>query len=151
MKAFDKNLTLSRPCFSCFRINIYYGLLAYQAEFAVVVAYIVYIVLLIVGLGVYHYRWSREGQTVRGDSRILVKNFLMEENEEGEKGDQSKQPLLSLVSQVKSREKGYVLRTSILMLLLHFLTIAQDHLGHCEHSCEQWCKYSRMVKRSRKV
>ncbi|KAF9311149.1 hypothetical protein BG003_007719 [Podila horticola] len=77
-------------------INIYYGLLAYQAEFAVVVAYIVYIVLLIVGLGVYHYRWSREGQTVRGDSRILVKNFLMEENEEGGKGDQSKQPLLSL-------------------------------------------------------
>ncbi|KAG0033746.1 hypothetical protein BGZ82_005992 [Podila clonocystis] len=77
-------------------INIYFGLLAYQAPFAMIMAYVAYIVFLIVGLGVYHYRWSREGQTVRGNSRILVKNFLMEENEKGGKGDQSKQPLLSL-------------------------------------------------------
>ncbi|KAG0347682.1 hypothetical protein BG005_011946 [Podila minutissima] len=80
-------------------INIFYGLQAYQAPFAMIVAYITYIVFLIVGVGVYHYRWSREGKTVRGDTRILVKSFLMEENEKGGKGgknDQSKQPLLSL-------------------------------------------------------
>lgn len=87
------------PSFSAhYRVNIYFGLVAYNAKFTMIVAYIVYIVLLIVGIGVYHYRWSHEGKTVRGDSRILVKNFLMgEENEKGGKGDESKQPLLSLV------------------------------------------------------
>ncbi|KAF9214796.1 hypothetical protein BGZ59_002935 [Podila verticillata] len=78
-------------------VNIYFGLVAYNAHFTMIVAYIVYIVLLIVGIGVYHYRWSHEGKTVRGDSRILVKNFLMGEgNEKDGKSDESKQPLLSL-------------------------------------------------------
>lgn len=80
-------------------MNIYFGLVAYNAHFTMIVAYIVYIVLLIVGIGIYHYRWSHEGKTVRGDSRILVKNFLMGEgNEKDGMSDESKQPLLSLVS-----------------------------------------------------
>ncbi|KAG0016399.1 hypothetical protein BGZ82_001098, partial [Podila clonocystis] len=78
-------------------VNIYFGLRAYNAPFSLIVAYLVYIGALIVGVSVYHFRWHREGRTVRGERRIQVQDFLMgQDGNKGEKRDSFTQPLLSL-------------------------------------------------------
>jgi hypothetical protein len=83
------------------RVNIYFGLQAYNAPFSVIVAYLIYIGALIAGVSVYHLRWHREGRTIRGERRIQVQDFLMgqdgKKGEKGEKRDSFTQPLLSLV------------------------------------------------------
>ncbi|KAF9329470.1 hypothetical protein BG006_007456, partial [Podila minutissima] len=78
-------------------INIYFGLRAYNAPFEIIVAYLVYIGTLIVSVSVYHFRWHREGRTVRGERRIKVQDFLVaRDGKKGEKRDSLTQPLLSL-------------------------------------------------------
>ncbi|KAG0326322.1 hypothetical protein BG000_001448, partial [Podila horticola] len=78
-------------------INIYFGLQAYNAPFSVVVAYVIYIAVLIVSVSVYHFRWHREGRTMRGERRIQVQDFLMgQDDKKGQRRDSFTQPLLSL-------------------------------------------------------
>lgn len=81
------------------RVNIYFGLQAYNAPYPVIIAYLVYIAALIVSVSVYHFRWHREGRTMRGERRIQVQDFLMgQDGKKSEKRDSLTQPLLSLVS-----------------------------------------------------
>lgn len=81
------------------RVNIYFGLQAYNAPFPVIIAYLVYISALIISVSVYHFRWHREGRTMRGERRIQVQDFLLgEDDKKGEKRNSLNQPLLSLVS-----------------------------------------------------
>ncbi|KAF9369150.1 hypothetical protein CPB97_003855, partial [Podila verticillata] len=78
-------------------VNIYFGLQAYNAPYPVIIAYLVYISALIISVSVYHFRWHREGRTMRGERRIQVQDFLMgQDDKKSEKRDSLTQPLLSL-------------------------------------------------------
>ncbi|KAG0213709.1 hypothetical protein BGX28_003653 [Mortierella sp. GBA30] len=62
-------------------VNIYFGLVAYNAPLSYIYGYLAYICVLVVSVTIYHYRWRKSGFTVKGTKRVLVQDYLDRDDE----------------------------------------------------------------------
>ncbi|KAF9990803.1 hypothetical protein BGZ75_009494 [Mortierella antarctica] len=79
-------------------VNIYFGLVAYNAPLSIIYAYFAYLGALVLFVLVYHYRWHKSGYTVKGTRRIMVQDFLNRDDEKhglSKNSMDDKKPLLS--------------------------------------------------------